>query len=76
MKELTAVQSFIEDLHTIILWQPCWWGKECPPAHFSHYITENSPTSLTHKSVFITQIPSNLVQRYFVWSYIPYQNLR
>ena len=38
-------------------------------------ITENSPTSFAHNSVFVVQMTSNLVQRYVLWSYWPYQNL-
>ena len=30
---ITAVQS-LENLHTFILRQPCWWAEESPAAHF------------------------------------------
>ena len=49
---VTTVEN-LENLHTSIMRQPCWWAKECPPAHFPYNIIENSPTSLTHNSVVI-----------------------
>ena len=47
----TAVQS-LENLHTFILWQPCWRAKECSAAHFPHKITKNV-TLLAHRSIFV-----------------------
>ena len=48
-----AVQS-LENLHTFVIWQPCWWAKNAHQPIFPYNIIENSETSLTHNSVSIS----------------------